>query len=136
MVSRLKKRQFPINIKILEIGLPKTSRKHYQIIQKHCQSIQKTLPKRIKQSSWDLGILRLLHYKLRTLVALWGQNFMKNMTCEPKAACKFSKNVPEGFKTCFDTAKSKISKNAADPTKNYGFAKQKTYPWWQNTEQI
>ena len=50
---------------------------------------------------------------------------MKNITCESKAACKFSKKVPEGFKSCFDTAKSKISKNAAIPTKNYGFTKQK-----------
>ena len=37
----------------------------------------------------------------------------------------YEKNIPEGFKTCFDTAKSKISKNAADPAKNYGFTKQK-----------
>ena len=29
------------------------------------------------------------------------------------------------FKTCFDTAKSKISKHAADPAKKYGFTKQK-----------
>ena len=29
------------------------------------------------------------------------------------------------FKTRFDTAKSKISKNAAIPAKNYGFTKQK-----------
>ena len=29
------------------------------------------------------------------------------------------------FKTCFDTAKSKISKNAAIPAKNYGCTKQK-----------
>ena len=29
------------------------------------------------------------------------------------------------FKTCFDTAKSKIFKNAAIPAKNYGFTKQK-----------
>ena len=29
------------------------------------------------------------------------------------------------FKTCFDTAKSKISTNAAIPTKKYGFTKQK-----------
>ena len=29
------------------------------------------------------------------------------------------------FKTCFDTAKSKISQNAAIPAKNYGFTKQK-----------
>ena len=29
------------------------------------------------------------------------------------------------FKTCFDTAKSKISTNAAIPAKNYGFTKQK-----------
>ena len=73
-----------------------------------------------------MGILRLLHYKLRTLVALQGQKFMKNITCESKATCKFSKeNIPEGFKTCFDTAKSKISKNAADPAKKYGFTKQK-----------
>ena len=42
----------------------------------------------------------------------------------------FRKNDPkEAFKTCFDTAKSKISKNAADPAKKHGFAKQKTYPW-------
>ena len=29
------------------------------------------------------------------------------------------------FKTCFDTAKSKIFKNAAIPAKKYGFTKQK-----------
>ena len=29
------------------------------------------------------------------------------------------------FKMCFDTAKSKISTNAAIPAKNYGFTKQK-----------
>ena len=29
------------------------------------------------------------------------------------------------FKSCFDTAKRKISKNVADPAKNYGFTKQK-----------
>ena len=29
------------------------------------------------------------------------------------------------FKTCFDAAKSKISKSAAIPTKKYGFTKQK-----------
>ena len=29
------------------------------------------------------------------------------------------------FKSCFDTAKSKISKNAADPAKKYWFTKQK-----------
>ena len=29
------------------------------------------------------------------------------------------------FKTCFDTAKSKISQNAAIPAKKYGFTKQK-----------
>ena len=34
-------------------------------------------------------------------------------------------NEPEGFKTCFDTAKSKISTNAAIPAKKYGFTKQK-----------
>ena len=37
----------------------------------------------------------------------------------------FDKNISEGFKTCFDTAKSKISKNAADPARKYGFTKQK-----------
>ena len=37
----------------------------------------------------------------------------------------FRTNDPEGFKTCFDTAKSKISKNAAIPAKKYGFTKQK-----------
>ena len=29
------------------------------------------------------------------------------------------------FKPCFDTAKSKISKNVAIPARKYGFAKQK-----------
>ena len=29
------------------------------------------------------------------------------------------------FKTCFDTAKSKISTNAVIPAKNYGLTKQK-----------
>ena len=29
------------------------------------------------------------------------------------------------FKSCFDTAKRKISKNAANPAKDYGFTKQK-----------
>ena len=38
---------------------------------------------------------------------------------------QFLKNVPEGFKTCFDTARSKISQNAAIPAKNDGFTKQK-----------
>ena len=37
----------------------------------------------------------------------------------------FEKNIPEGFKTCFYNAKNKISKNAADPAKNYGFTQQK-----------
>ena len=37
----------------------------------------------------------------------------------------FRKNVPEAFKLCFDIAKRKISKNAADPAKQYGFTKQK-----------
>ena len=33
--------------------------------------------------------------------------------------------LQDRFKSCFDTAKRKISKNAADPAKNYGFTKQK-----------
>ena len=33
--------------------------------------------------------------------------------------------VLDRFKTCFDTAKSKISTNAAIPAKKYGFTKQK-----------
>ena len=37
----------------------------------------------------------------------------------------FEKNVPEAFKSCFDTAKRKIAKNVAHPAKNYGFTKQK-----------
>ena len=32
---------------------------------------------------------------------------IENVSCESKAACKFSKkHAPEGFKSCFDTAKS------------------------------
>ena len=34
-------------------------------------------------------------------------------------------NVPEAFKSCFDTAKRKIAKNAARSSKNYGFTKPK-----------
>ena len=37
----------------------------------------------------------------------------------------FERNVPEAFKSCFDTAKRKIAKNAAHPAKKYGFTKQK-----------
>ena len=40
-------------------------------------------------------------------------------------AIKTLEKVPEAFKSCFDTAKSKISKHAADPAKNDGFTKQK-----------
>ena len=43
----------------------------------------------------------------------------------PRPHANFQKKVPEGFKSCFDTAKNKISKNAAIPAKNYGFTKQK-----------
>ena len=35
---------------------------------------------------WSLGILRLLHYKLRTLVALRGQKFMKKSTWAEKSS--------------------------------------------------
>ena len=43
-------------------------------------------------------------------VALRGQKSNKNVSCESKAACKFSKkHAPEGFKSCFDTAKSQSS---------------------------
>ena len=43
----------------------------------------------------------------------------------PRSHANFRKHVLEAFKSCFDTAKSKISKNVADPAKNYGFTKQK-----------
>ncbi len=36
----------------------------------------------------------------------------------------FRKSIPEGFKTGIDIAKNKISQNAADPAKKYGFTKQ------------
>ena len=70
--------------------------------------------------------MRLLHYKLRTLVALRGQKFMKQVNLDRKA--DLGRKIQlflDRFKTCFDTAKSKISTNAAIPAKKYGFTKQK-----------
>ena len=40
------------------------------------------------------------------------------------------------FKTCFDTAKSKISTNAAIPAKKYGFTKHKKISVVKNNENI
>ena len=37
----------------------------------------------------------------------------------------FERNVPEAFKSCFDTANRKIANNAVHPAKNYVFTKQK-----------
>ena len=50
---------------------------------------------------------------------------MKTVPANQRSQDFFRKNDPDGFKTCFDTAKSKISKNAAIPAKKYGFTKQK-----------
>ena len=46
----------------------------------------------------------------------------------------FRKNVPEGFKSCFDSAKRKSSKNAADPAKNYGFWKYMIFHYAKTLE--
>ena len=73
-----------------------------------------------------MGILRLLHYKLRILVALQGQKFIKKVNLGRKV--DLGRNIQlflDRFKTCFDTAKSKISTNAAIPAKKHGFTKQK-----------
>ena len=50
---------------------------------------------------------------------------MKTVPANPNSHASFRKNVPDAFKTYFDTAKSKISQNAGIPAKNYGFTKQK-----------
>ena len=60
------------------------------------------------------------------LIALRGQNLMKKRKLRIQGRMQiFRKNDPEGFKSCFDNAKRKSSKNAADPAKNYGFTKRK-----------
>ena len=41
---------------------------------------------------------------------------------------------PEGFKSCFDSAKRKSSKNAADPAKNYGFWKYMIFHYAKTLE--
>ena len=59
-------------------------------------------------------------------VALRGQKFMKKVNLGRKVDLgrKF-KLCLDRFKTCFDTAKSKISKNAAIPAIQDCFTKQK-----------
>ena len=59
-------------------------------------------------------------------VALRGQKFMKQVNLGRKADLGRNKLfLKDPFKMCFDTAKSKISTNAAIPAKKYGFTKQK-----------
>ena len=59
-------------------------------------------------------------------VALWGQKFIKKVTLGRKNGLgRKIQRFLDRFKTCFDTAKSKISKNAAIPAIQYGFTKQK-----------
>ena len=59
-------------------------------------------------------------------VALRGQQFIKKVNLGRKV--DLGRKIQfflDRFKTCFDTAKSKISQNAAIPAKKYGFTKQK-----------
>ena len=44
------------------------------------------------------------------------------------------KIFPEGFKSCFDIAKRKSSKNAADPAKKYGFWKYMIFHYAKTLE--
>ena len=63
-------------------------------------------------------------------VALRGQKFIKKVNLGRKV--DLSRKIQlfkDRFKTCFDTAQSKVSTNAAIPAKKYGFTKTKTYPW-------
>ena len=67
-----------------------------------------------------------MDYKLRNLVALQGQKFMKKINLGRKV--DLGRKIQlflDRFKTCFDNAKSKISTNAVIPAKKYGFTKQK-----------
>ena len=50
---------------------------------------------------------------------------MKTVPANPRSHANFRKNVPEAFKSCFDTANRKIAKHAGYPAKKYGFTKQK-----------
>merc|ERR1712139_214634 len=78
--------------------------------------------KHLKAETENLNLC--LHCKLHNLVTLRGQRSNNNGTCESKVACKCSKKCPRAFKSCFDTAKRKIAKNAAHPAKENGFTKQ------------
>ena len=70
-------------------------------------------------------------------VALRGQKFMKKVNMARKVdLARKSSFFLDRFKMCFDTAKSKISKNAAIPAIQYCFTKQKHIRGEKNTENI
>ena len=70
--------------------------------------------------------MRLLHYKLRNLVALQGAKVHEKVNMGRKVDLGRKRHFfKDRFKTCFDTAFGKISTNAAIPAKKYGFTKQK-----------
>ena len=84
------------------------------------------IPKLKHLKSEAENLILCLHCKLHNLVALRGQKSNKNGTWESKVACKFLNKCPRSLLiSCFDTAKRKIAKHAANPGKKYGFTKQK-----------